>query len=280
MYLWRDKSNEEKFMLYSIADGIPQYLVILASYDNLEQGIVENMFMTTGHLYEETSNLLKQELRDPTNYFSIITAIAGGKSKQNEIATTVGLEATSLSKYLKSLIRLGIIEKTLPAGKKMAKKGIYKVSDNYFSFWFRFIAPSKTAIEYGKGIVKEEFPIFQGRIFEKIAADYLMRNEIYKDTLVMEVGTWWGSNKFLKKSEEIDLVCKCNDGSYIIGECKWRNEEIDVDVYEDLRRKSELLGFVERKKYCIFAKNGFSDRLKDRERHDDQLVLICLDDMY
>ena len=46
----------------------------------------------SGRLYEEPSNLLKQELRDPSTYNSVIGAIAGGASKMNEIATKAGIE--------------------------------------------------------------------------------------------------------------------------------------------------------------------------------------------
>lgn len=40
-------------------------------------------------LFEDPANLLKQELRDPITYNSIISAIASGRSKVNEIETLV-----------------------------------------------------------------------------------------------------------------------------------------------------------------------------------------------
>ena len=82
-------------------------------------------FTESGRLYEEPSNLLKQELRDPSTYNSVIGAIAGGASKMNEIATKAGIETGAASNLLQALIELGIrpkgsshYGKRNPAGKQ------------------------------------------------------------------------------------------------------------------------------------------------------------------
>ena len=66
----------------------------------------------------EQENLLKQELREPTVYNSIITAIAGGASRSNEISTKMNMESAVCAKYLKVLLDLGIIKKETPITEK------------------------------------------------------------------------------------------------------------------------------------------------------------------
>ncbi len=49
------------------------------------------------------------------------------------------------------------------------------------------------------------------------------------------IGRWWGNNP-IKKREEIDIICK-NDNSIIFGECKWRNESINMAIVKLLIEK-------------------------------------------
>lgn len=73
---------------------------------------MENLFDHSSYLYEEPVNLLKQELREPAIYNAIIKAIADGSSKMIDIKMKVGEESSVISKYLKTLINLGIVKKT------------------------------------------------------------------------------------------------------------------------------------------------------------------------
>ena len=61
-------------------------------------------FDDNGALFEEATNLLKQEMRNPASYNSILGAIASGASRLNEIANKVGLDTSASSGLLKSLI--------------------------------------------------------------------------------------------------------------------------------------------------------------------------------
>jgi AAA+ ATPase superfamily predicted ATPase len=68
---------------------------------------VIDLFLTpSGLFFEEPSNLIKQELREPSTYNVIIEAIAGGASRLNDIATKCGMESNKCAKYLQSLISM------------------------------------------------------------------------------------------------------------------------------------------------------------------------------
>lgn len=49
--------------------------------NDIDEALKNNLFNTSSYLFEEPENLLKQELREPAVYNSIITAIAGGASR-------------------------------------------------------------------------------------------------------------------------------------------------------------------------------------------------------
>lgn len=107
-------SPEEQAILYGITGGIPEYLSRVDSSQTMDDNIINLFFDESGRLFDESSNLLKQELKEPATYHSIISAIAGGASRMNEIATKTGLETSGCSNQILSLINLGIVSKEVP----------------------------------------------------------------------------------------------------------------------------------------------------------------------
>jgi hypothetical protein len=139
-------SLEQNALIYGITGGVPHYINKLAVRGSVDDALLENLFDRSSYLYEEPENLLKQELREPAVYNSIITAIAGGASRMNEIITKTGVESGPCSKYIKVLIDLGIVKKETPLMEKSARKTIYQLDDNFFRFWYRFVPRNNAAI--------------------------------------------------------------------------------------------------------------------------------------
>jgi len=149
----RIKSKEDLINFYSCIGGTPHYLSQLDTKKNLADNLADLYFNTSGYLYNEPVMLLKQELREPAFYNSVIAAIATGASRLNEIATKVGEDRSKVIKYLETLIGLEIVHKEFPFGDDpvKSKKGIYRISDNCYNFWYRNIFPNKQAIELDAG---------------------------------------------------------------------------------------------------------------------------------
>ena len=155
---------------------------------NLGNG--NSAFLVYDELFEEPENLLKQELREPAVYNSIITAIAGGASRANEIATKVGIESAKCAKYLNVLLELGILQKETPMTEKPGRKTIYTIKDQFFRFWYRFVPRNMTAISSGRianvydRAVKAHLHDHMGLAFEEICKEYLL---YYADNLPIEL---------------------------------------------------------------------------------------------
>ena len=109
-----DYSYEEKAIMYGVTGGIPMYLEQFSPNMTLKENLLENLFDKNATLFEEPSNLLKQGLREPATYNAVITAIASGKTKMSEIASTVGVETGLCTKYITNLITLGIVKREVP----------------------------------------------------------------------------------------------------------------------------------------------------------------------
>ena len=249
---------------------MPEYLVKIKSQKSVNDNLKELFFQDTGALFEEPTNLLKQEMREPASYHSIISAIASGASKLNEIATKTGLESGACSNLMTSLIQIGIVEKERPiTEKENSRKTLYRLQNSMFLFWYRFVRPNITTISMGLGetvyetMVKPQLNSFMGSIFEEICKQYLYRPEIYRilPFLFGKLGRWWGTNPKEKREEEMDIVA-VSDKQILLGECKWRNEKVDVKVLKTLVDRGELLAYPE-KYYYVFSKSGFEANVEE-----------------
>ena len=280
-------SSNEKIVAYSVAGGIPQYLRILSEGGTLFESIAYNLFTQTGHLFEEPSSILKQELREPAVYNSIIAAIAQGSTKLNEIATKTGEDTNKCGKYLNSLFDLRIVEKLLPLAEDSQRNGIYRLCDNLFRFLYKFVLPYMALIETGNGELAFKtrvLPVineYVGGIFEECAISYIWRC-VGADILpinIQNVGRWWGNDPIEKRQRDIDLVA-IGDNAAIFGECKWRNEPQGVGVLTDLVEKSQILTKYKEKHYMIFSKSGFTKGLLDEAEKLGNIRLITPDMMF
>lgn len=144
--------REERAILYGITGGTPEYLSHIRPELSVDDNIISLFFTSSGRLFEEPSNLLKQELRNPWIYNAVIQAIASGVSKLNEIATKVGTDTSNCANQLNSLLSLGLVKKEVPVTEtETSRKTIYRLEDAMFRFWYHFVMPNLSSINRGLG---------------------------------------------------------------------------------------------------------------------------------
>lgn len=276
----------DQALLYGVTGGIPHYINKLDVEKNLDEALLENLFNTSGYLFEEPENLLKQELREPAIYNSVISAIADGASRSNEISTKVGLESGVCVKYLKVLLELGILKKETPIAEKTGRKTVYVIDDTFFRFWYRFVPRNMSAISAGRmrlvyeQAVKRFYPDYMGLVFEKMCREYLLRYAEKLPILLSGVGQWWGTDPKTRKEVQIDIVGTPVEGNeYLIGSCKYRNEKIGTEELELLRRYAAVFRGDAGFHYYIFSKSGFTSALTEAEKRGE-VTLLTLEDLY
>ena len=281
-----DLSTEDNALIYGITGGVPHYINKLGVKESVDEALLDNFFDRSSYLYEEPANLLKQELREPAIYNAIITAIAQGASRINDIALKTGQENSVVSKYLGTLIDLGIVKKETPVTEKIGKKTIYELADNFFRFWYRFVPANMSAIDSGRiqksyaNTIKKNLPDYMGLTFEHMCRDYLLYYEKDLPIELNQVGQWWGTDNKNKKQVQIDIVGTPVEGDeYIIGSCKYQNEKIGLDELELIREYAQVFGKGKKYYYYIFSKGGFTEGLI-QAKNRGEVRLIGLDDLY
>lgn len=272
-------------IVYGITGGIPQYLEKISDKKSIEDNIKDNFLDTSSYLFEEPGNLIKQELREPSQYNAIIKAIANGSSRLNEIATKTGIETALCSNYISSLISLGLVNKEFPIGEERTKKTIYRIQDYMFRFWYRFIPSNIARIHKGMRdsvyhSIEMQLSHYMGEVFETICKQYMWKENMAGclPFEFIDIGRWWGNNPKQKREEEIDLLAFDDEKRAIFGECRWNNELVGKDVLDELIEQSKLFSYKENY-YYLFAKNGFTEDCNDAAKGNKHIKLITFEEM-
>ncbi len=270
--------------IYTVCGVVPGYIGKYDKEETFEEFLLHKVFNKGSFFYEEAEMVLREDFYEPKTYYSILRAIALGRRRLSEIMDETGLEKSKISKYLKVLQDLLVVEREVPITEKnieKSKKGLFQIRDKYLNFWFRFVLGNKNYIEIDRfdaifPQTLQKIRDFQGMLFEDICRQYLLLNlERYRfDT----VGRWWD------KEEEIDLVAiDGQEKRFIFAECKYRNQKTDLDVLTNLERKIKKVSW--HKSYTIgkiilFSKSGFTERLLQKQMRDERIELISLQKMF
>ncbi len=157
---------------------------------------------------------------------------------------------------------------------------MYSLADNLYRFWYRFLPRSLALVSLGlsneawEQIIDPELDAYFGPIFEDISMQYI-QHEVQQGRMVpvyQEYGRWWGNNPRRKREEEIDVVA-VHPEEILVGECKWRNEPMDAEVFELLRERGELIRHGRSIRYALFSRSGFTAGMRVLAARDHVLLI-------
>ncbi len=281
---FKNFSDEDKALAYGVVGGTPQYLMQIDDTRSIEENIKNTHLNPSSSIFEEPNNLLKQEVREPAIYNAVITAIATGSSKMNEISNKIDEDTSVCATYIRNLITLGIVKKESPYGEKSTRKTIYSIEDNMFRFWYRFVPEnisviSRGAVDLAYNRIAPERSSYMGGVFEDICKQYLWKLLLEGKCAVnfTDLGRWWGANPKTKSQEEIDIMGADKD-TVLLAECKWTNEKVDLGVLETLVERSTLFSY-KKTHFYLFAKTGFTKGCIDRANEMGNVTLVIYEDI-
>ena len=198
-----DYSKEDLLALFSFTGGVAKYVQLILDEGALTKDDMINYIISPNSPFisEGKNHLIEEFGRDYGVYFSILSCISRGANTRSEIEDIVGRE---IGGYLNNLeTNFEFITKVRPMFEKTANKSVrYTITDEFYSFWFRFIFKYSYMLEienYQKlrEIVSRDYETFSGlmleRYFHRVAAE---------SGRYTRIGRWWDR----KGKNEIDMI--------------------------------------------------------------------------
>ncbi|MCL4552795.1 MAG: restriction endonuclease, partial [Candidatus Marsarchaeota archaeon] len=205
--------------------------------------------------------------------------------KSNEISQRVGIAPNQLSFYFKTLVEWEWAAKEYPLGERSDARAIYKIDDHFIHFWYRFVSRLRSDLEFNdteavyRARVRPYLDQYVGQfVFEDICHQYLrLRGSQLIGQPIRRAGRYWSRDGRV----ELDIMGELDDGTLLLGECKWSSSPVGLPVYYSLRDKIALLPqkpASQNARLVIFSLAGFDNDLAEVARREN-LVLVSGEDL-
>ncbi len=233
--------------LYSLTGGVAKYVELLMDAEaTTRQKMIATIVQPNSIFLAEGKNLLIDEFgKDHGVYFSILSAIASGRTQRSQIEDIIGKE---ISGYLTMLEdTYGIIRKHKPLFATTNSNVRYQLSDNFIIFWFRFIFKYNHMLEIDafdalRQIIERDYETFSGKRLEQYFKEKLAEEQQFTC-----IDCWWSRNG----EEEIDIIA-FNELTKraVFYEVKRQAKELNLTTLEQ-RANAFLIATRQLKKYDI-----------------------------
>lgn len=225
-------TNDDLLALYTFTGGVAWYIELLMNAGATTRKKIINYVIRENSLFlPEGKNILIEEFgKEYHIFFSILECIARGINTRGEIETTIGVK--DIGGYLSKLENeYNLITQLRPILSKSSSKIVkYQISDNFLTFWFRFIYKYQSYIESGsiellKTIVERDYETFSGLMLERY-----FRQKAKESGKYTTIGNFWDR----KGTNEIDIVLLNEiEKTLQIGEIKRKANNISTKALID-----------------------------------------------
>ena len=279
---------DERVAVYAVAGGIPAYLNWLDPKTDLENNIRKVILNPGGMFVAEPKFLLYDEVRELSHYLAVLRAIGTGAHTLDAISAQCFLPTTSANAYLAILQELHLVERRLPATvhprfRAKSRNGRYHLSDPYFRFYFRFLAPhlDNPPVKPDQVLitVRANLRSFVGATaFEDLARQWVLRQAESKQLTFQPeaIGSHWSSRV------QVDVVAlNWQTHDILLGECKWGMDRVDRQVVLELvGNKTPLVlkdlpdeGEGWKVHYALFGRSGFTPAARTEMQKVEGIVV-------
>lgn len=278
-----DYPVSECIRVYGIIGGVPGYINRWNPKKDLKTNICHLILSQSGYMYHAAEELLSADLRELSVYETILATIASGKNKLNDLYLETGFPRAKISVYMKNLSGFDIIEKVISfetGGWENAKKGVYRIKDNYINFWFHFVYPHLSDLyfmgteEFYEKHIAPGLDAYVSRYFTDVCIEYIqLMDKVGKLPLkIHKMGTWVG------KEGTIDIIVQNEIRQNMVGVCNWEAPELTVDMCEDLLSTMEKAKIMA-EYYFLFSAKGFEVNLKKLSQKNRRIILVDMNEL-
>ncbi|MCR5655767.1 MAG: AAA family ATPase [Lachnospiraceae bacterium] len=271
--MYPEVAADKLFALYAVFGGVPGIWQYVQTQKSIESIICKAVLAKESFLFQAGYSYCVDGLRDTGVYDVILSAIAAGNTKLNDLHKLTGFNRAKISVYLKALMEQGQVDKILSyevPKTQSSKVGIYEIVNHFTLFWFTFIFP-----HYNELIVMEPEVFYHTYIAPGFMAytdhfvkDVVKEAFIKKGYLPAESAAF--SNRYLGKKGEVELIWKGENGFCGVY-AKNRSARVGIAEYEAFLDTLKETG-ASFSEYTFVSDKGFEKKLS--QKADGKLHLI------
>lgn len=264
--------------VYGILGGVPGYLQYWDKKKDLRYNVCKEILSPEGRLFHEAEHYMAAQLREYGVYYTILSAIAQGKEKLNEIFLYTGYSRPKISVYMKNLMEFEVIEKVHSfetGGSDNAKKGVYRIKNTFLNFWFRFVFPNQSDLytmtpeKFYDTWIGPELDGYLNRYFIQVCMEYFELSSAVKQLpiVISKMGTWVG------KKGNVDIIAQDRYRHTIAGQCNWSEPQFTYERFEDFKKNLQYAK-VKTEYYYLFSAKKFENKLIEASKENPKIVLV------
>ena len=265
---------------HAVFGGSPFILSLIREEESLSENIKRLLLNPTGIARTYIEFILFKEVGKVGILNDILRVLGNGKLRYSQIENKLNLKSTGLlSKYLKLLEKMDLVDVTIPVNKKADdKKTFYSIKDNLVRFFYAYIYPNKSQLQnigadaFFESYISPSLTTFISYRFEGIVRDYLKLKASRESLPVLNIGTYWYDDKMTKSNGEFDCVVQYKT-YYMIYEVKFYSRPMSVSEIHEEVKQIEGITELENKKIGFVCAGGFEERVGGYE-------YITIDDVY
>ena len=269
--------------VYGVIGGVSSYVSRWNPKVDFRTNVCRNILSPYGWLHQEAEGYISLRLRELAVYETILSAIAAGNRKLNDLYHLTGFSRAKISVYLRNLMEMDVIEKAdsfETGGDRNAQKGLYQIRDHYINFWFRFVYPHLSALyllkpeEFYDRYIAPDIDEYMNRYFVQVCVEYMeLMNRVDKLPLkITKIGTWIG------KQGTVDIVAQDAVRNTLVGSCNWSKPMMtaaDVEKLEQTLKKARLSP----KYIFLFTATEFAPELLELANRDERFIPIDMKEL-
>ena len=276
-------TKEQCIETYAVLGGLPGMWACFDDTYTVKENIIRTILKRNGSLCHDGERLLAEELREPAVYNTILASIAEGRHKLNDLYLHTGFSRAKISVYLKNLMELELVEKVFSfdtEGYDNVQKGIYRISNRFTHFYFKFIYPHLSRLElmeeeaFFAAFIAPELKSYVAEYFIDVCKEHLetLNEEGELPFIYEKAGEWIG------KVGTIDLVAQDDGNNTLLVHCNYDKPMMPYEEYEKLlycAKKARLeAGYV-----YLYSIGKFDEKLSLEARVKENLTLVSLKEL-
>lgn len=278
-----DLSVAEVVKIYGVIGGVSAYVGRWNPKVDFKTNVCRNVLSPYGYLFDQAEQYISLRLRELSVYDTILSAIAAGNRKLNDLYHLTGFSRAKISVYLKNLKEFDVIEKAASfetGGQRNAQKGLYQIRDHYINFWFHFVYPHLSDLyvctpdEFYMKYIAPDIEEYMNRYFVQVCVEYMeLMNRVNKLPLdVTKIGTWIG------KQGTVDIVAQDAVRNTLVGACNWSKPAMTA---EDLAKLAQTLkkARLAPKHIYLFTATEFAPELLALAKQDARFIPVDMKEL-